>query len=99
MADEAEIGSAEASDSRGHSKGSRGVGSPLQTRAPFLKNWDWQSVLSINQGACQRGRARQGINSETGAACAQEWEALQSEILTLAETLDHLRAFHRKAPF
>jgi hypothetical protein len=29
----------------------------------------------------------------------QEWEALRFEVLTLAETLDRLRGFHRKAPF
>lgn len=82
-----------------HSPGGGGVGSPLQTRAAFVKNWDWQSVVGINRGTCERGRAQHGINSETGGACEKEWEAFRSEILTLAETLDRLRAFHRKAPF
>ncbi|MDA1278163.1 MAG: hypothetical protein O2960_29555, partial [Verrucomicrobia bacterium] len=99
MADETEIGSAGASDGGGYSPGGGGVGSPFQTRAAFVKNWNWQSVVSINRGTCERGRAQHGINSETGGACAQEWEAFQSQILTLAETLDRLRAFHRKAPF
>src|SRR5919108_1100949 len=99
MADEAETGPAGAPDGGGHPPGSRGVGSPLQARATFVKNWDWESVVGINRGACQRGRAQHGINSETGGACAQEWEALRSQILTLAEMLDYLRGFHRKAPF
>src|SRR5437867_2978671 len=99
MADETETGSAGASDRRRHPEGGGGVGSPLQARAAFVKNWDWQSVVSINRGACERGRAQHGINSETGGACAQEWEALRLQILTLVETLDRLRAFHRKAPF
>jgi len=99
MSDEAETGFAGASEGRGHPPGGGSIGSPLQTRAAFVKNWDWQSVVGINRGACERGRAQQGINSETGSACAQEWEALRSEALTLAETLDQLRGFHRKAPF
>jgi hypothetical protein len=99
MGDETAAGSAGAPNGKGHSKDGVGVGSPLQTRAAFLKNWDWQSVVSINRGACERARAQHGINSETGKACAQEWETFRSQILTLAEILDSLRGFHRKAPF
>lgn len=99
MPDETEIGPAGASDGGRHPQGSPRIGSPLQARAAFVKNWDWQSVVGINRGACERGRAQHGINSETGGACAQEWEAFRSQILTLAETLDRLREFHRKAPF
>jgi hypothetical protein len=96
---ETETGSSGAPEGGGHPQGGGAVGSPLQTRAAFVKNWDWQSVVSIKQGACERGRAQHGINSETGIACTQEWDALRSQILTLAETLDCLRQFHRKAPF
>ena len=99
MGNEAEIGSAGTPHSRRHPQGSGGIGSPLQARAAFVKNWDWQSVISINRGACERGRAQHGVNSETGSACAQEWEAFSSQVLTLAETLDRLLRFHRKAPF
>jgi len=99
MTDETAAGLAGAPDGGGHPQSGAGIGSPLQTRAAFIKNWDWQSVLGINRGACQRGGAQHGINSEAGCACAQEWETLHCQILTLAETLDALRAFHRKAPF
>src|SRR5689334_11641970 len=99
MSDETAAGPAGAPDGGGHSRGGGAVGSPLQARAAFVKNWDWQSVVSINRGACERGRAQHGINSETGSACAQEWEAFRSQVITLAETLDRLRGFHRKAPF
>src|SRR5215471_17066048 len=99
MGNEAEIGSAGTPDSGGHPQGSGRIGSPLQARAAFVKNWDWQSVISINRGACERGRAQHGVNSETGSACAQEWEAFRSEVVTLGVTLDHLLRFHRKAPF
>ena len=74
-------------------------GSPLQARAAFIKNWDWQSVVRINRGACERGGAQHGVNSETGRACETEWETKRSATLTLAETVDFLRQCHRRAPF
>jgi len=99
MSDETEARSAGAANGGGHPQGGGGVGSPLQTRAAFLKNWDWLAVVSINRGTCERSRAQHGTNSETGAACAADWEKLRVETLTLAETLDRLRAYHRRAPF
>src|SRR5437667_164706 len=39
--------------------------SPLQGRAAFIKNWDWQLVTSLNRGSCDRGKALHGNNSET----------------------------------
>ncbi len=99
MDDEAANGSAEAPEGRRPAPGGGGHGSPLQARAQFLKNWDSNVVISINRGACERGRAQHGINSEAGAACAAEWESLQFQTLTLGETFDRLRSFHSKAPF
>jgi hypothetical protein len=99
MVDETATGPAGASDGGGPAPGGGGLGSALQARAQFLKNWDWNVVVSINRGACERGRAQHGINSEVGAACAAEWGALRFQTLTLAETFDRLRGFHRKAPF
>src|SRR5690242_19550758 len=98
MNNETAAGAAGTPHGEGHSQGGAGVSSPFQARAAFIKNWDWQSVISINRGACERGRAQHGINSETGETCAQEWATLRSQVLTLAETLDGLRSFHRKAP-
>jgi hypothetical protein len=99
MSDETPIRSVGTTDGGGHLRGSGSVGSPLQTRAAFLKNWDWLVVVSINRRACERGSAQHGINSEAGAACAAEWETLRHQSLTLAETFDRLRGFHRQAPF
>jgi hypothetical protein len=99
MNDETAIGPAGAPDGKRHPPGGGGVGSPLQTRAQFLKNWDWHAVVSINQGACQRGGAQHGLNSETGTACAADWKTLRIQTLTLTETFDRLRAYHRRAPF
>jgi hypothetical protein len=99
MPDEAEIRLAGAGDRSGHPNGGPGDESPFQTRAQFLKNWSWQSVIGINCGTCERGRAQHGLNSETSAACAQDWETQRNQALTLGETIDFLRQFHRRAPF
>ena len=99
MTDETATGPAGTSDGGRHPPSGREIGSSFQVRAQFLKNWDWHAVISINRGACERGRAQHGINSETGAACAAEWETVCAQTLTLAETVDQLHACHRRAPF
>lgn len=99
MADETPSGPAGTPDGGRHPRGSGGDGSPLQARAAFIKNWDWQSVVRINRGTCERGRAQHGLNSEAGKTCEEEWEAKRDATLTLEETLDFLKRCHRLAPF
>jgi hypothetical protein len=96
---ETENRSSKASDGGGPEPGSRGSSSPLQARAAFLENWDWVAVIGVNRRACARGGAQHGINSETGGACETEWQRLRHEALTLGDTFDSLRRFHRSAPF
>lgn len=99
MNDETTAGPAKAPDGGGHSSGSDGFSSPLQARAKFLENWDWESVIDINRGACQRGRAQHGVNRETHGASAQEWARARVAEVSLLETYDTLRSFHKRAPF
>ena len=99
MPDETPTRPAGASEGRGHPGGGGGEQSPLQTRAAFFAHRRWESVVSFNRGACARGGASHGFNSEAGGACAAEWERLRGEELTLGEAFDALRGFHRKAPF
>jgi hypothetical protein len=99
MSDEAEIGSAGTSDGRGHSGGGSGEQSPLQARAAFLKNRSWELVVGLNRGACARGGAQHGQNSESYAALEGEWRRRQTEASTLDETIEFLRQCHRRAPF
>ncbi len=96
---ETEAGSSGAPDDGGYRSGGGGKCAPLQARAAFLANWNWESVVSINQRTCARGGAQHGINSETGAAGAAEWEQAHRQDLSLGETIDFLRACHRGAPF
>ena len=69
-------------------EGGGGDSSPLQTRAAFIKNWDWQSVVRINRGACERGSAQHGPTSEGYATAARERQDREVTSHTLAETID-----------
>lgn len=99
MSDETATGSAGKTDGSGHSGRSDGESAPLQSRAHFLQNWDWLSVTEINGGLCERGRAQRGINTETHAAVAEDWNKHRETALTLQETLRFLKSCHRRAPF
>lgn len=99
MNDETATGSSGAPDGGGHRQGGGGELSPFQARAAFLANWNWLSIVSINQRTCARGGAQHGINSETGTAREAEWEQTRRREITLAETIDFLPACHRGAPF
>jgi hypothetical protein len=84
----------------GNAPGERGgEQSALQVRAAFLQNWDWQLVISLNQTACERGRAQHGHNSETHERVRQQWEGLRPRELIFKELLEFLRTCHRDAPF
>src|SRR3974390_2454859 len=98
MTDETATGPAGAPDRRGHSRGSAGEQSPLQTRAAFIKNWNWESITGLNRGACARGGAQHGFNRETQEACQREWQEKQRQVLSLAELIEFLRQCHRRAP-
>src|SRR4030095_15760539 len=81
--------------------GGRGAGEPasLQGRAPFLQNWDWQSIVRLNERLCSGGRAQFGKNTETHAGCEGEWGKGRTQERSFLETLDWLQSYHRKAPF
>ena len=99
MDDETSLRPGDESDAKDGAGGSAGEPASLQARAPFLKNWDWQSVVRINERLCRGGGAQHGKNSETHARCEDEWTQGGGKERSLLETLDWLRSFHRKAPF
>jgi len=99
MADETSSRLGDESDPEDGARGSAGEPTSLQGRAPFLKNWDWQSVIRINERLCRGGGAQHGENSETHAGCEVEWTQGCGKERSLLETLDWLRSFHRQAPF
>lgn len=99
MRDETPVRPGQEGDSRDGGGGGAGEPAPLQTRAALLENWDWQSVVRLNERLCSGGRAQHGKNSETHTSCEQEWIEGKQVGRSLLETLDWLRSFHRKAPF
>jgi hypothetical protein len=99
MADEATDRSGDARHSEDGGRGGAGEPASLQGRAALLQNWDWQSIVRLNERLCGGGRAKHGKNSETHAGCENEWLEGRSQERTFLETLDWLRSFHRKAPF
>lgn len=99
MGDETSLRSGDESNAEDGARGSAGEPASLQGRAPFLENWNWESVVRINERLCRGGRAQHGKNSETHAAGEKEWSQGHGKERTLLETLDWLRSFHRKAPF
>jgi len=82
---ETSLGSSGASNGGGYYRAGGAECSPLQTRAPFLRNWSWKSVVSINERACSRGGSQHGFNSETGGACESLWEKTHGEEISLLE--------------
>src|SRR2546425_6544882 len=99
MSDEVEIGSAGATDRPGHPGGSPGEQSPLQTRTQFLKNRSWDLVVGLNRGACARGGAQHGQNSESYAAVEAEWRQKETAKEFLAQNQEFLPQWPPPAPF
>jgi hypothetical protein len=99
MSDETANGSGEIRDAGGSPGGSAGEQSPLQARAAFIANWDWQSVIRHNRGVCERGGAQHGKNSESFEGVRKNWERSHTKETTLEEVVDFLRSCHRRAPF
>src|SRR5438309_4558148 len=71
----------------------------LQTRAAFIENWSWESIIGLNRAACERGKAQHGNNPETHEKIRHEWEETRRQALSLLGTLDFLFHCHRSAPF
>jgi len=99
MSHEITPGSRESSPTRGRAEAGGSEQSPLQCRARFLENWDWQAITNLNRRLCEGQRAQHGPNPESHAASQKEWEGLQKEALTFLEVIGHLQKFHRQAPF
>ena len=96
---ETPLGSSGAVDGGGPPRRGLGEQSPLQARAAFLKNWNWELVVSLNRAACERGRAQHGANPQVGDSCSRSWEENHLSEISLVETLDFLRSLHKSAPF
>src|SRR5688500_1982619 len=86
MDNETAIGSAGASDGRGHLGGGSGEQSPLQARAAFLKKWIGLSCAGDSGRSCERNRAEHGFDREARAARASESGKRREEFICIVET-------------
>ncbi|HWB57877.1 MAG TPA: hypothetical protein VG733_00215 [Chthoniobacteraceae bacterium] len=99
MPDEIPSGSSGKADSSDAQEERGPQQSALQTRATFLKNWDWELVTGLNRSACTRGKAQHGYNTETFEEVRQAWEEKRKSEISFKELLDFLRHCHGRAPF
>jgi hypothetical protein len=99
MSDESANRPAARTPGGGRAGGGAGEQSPLQARAAFIQNWSWDAVVRLNRGACERGGAQHGFNSETQAGTGREWEKNRAQVFSFQETLDFFRWCHKQAPF
>ena len=66
---------------------------------PWLKDWPWDTVVTINVGLCKEKDMRPQANPAGYEPARQLWEHLRSEDLTLHQALGVCRRAHQLSPF
>src|SRR5262245_18364028 len=65
----------------------------------WLKDWPWETVVTINSGLCKEKNALHQATSDGYRSAHKLWEPSRARELTLRETLDICRQCHKLAPF
>jgi len=65
----------------------------------WLKNWPWETVVTINAGLCQEKKALHKPTSDGYEPAKRLWGKTRGRELTLRETVDLCRRCHKLAPF
>lgn len=65
----------------------------------WLKDWPWETVVTINAGLCQEKKALHKPTSDGYEPARKLWEKSRARELTLRETFDVCRQCHKLAPF
>jgi hypothetical protein len=65
----------------------------------WLKDWPWQTVITINAGLCKEKKALHKPTSEGYVPAETLWESARKRELALREVLDVCRQCHKLAPF
>jgi len=65
----------------------------------WLKDWPWDTVVTINAGLCQEKNALHKPTSDGYTPARTLWESSRKRELTLREVLDICRECHKLAPF
>ena len=65
----------------------------------WLKDWPWETVVTINAGLCQEKKALHQPTSDGYEPARKLWEKSRGCEHTLQETFDLCRRCHKLAPF
>lgn len=65
----------------------------------WLKDWPWETVVTINAGLCQEKKASHKPTSDGYEPAKKLWETSRKTGLTLREVFDLCRQCHKLAPF
>jgi hypothetical protein len=65
----------------------------------WLKDWPWETVVTINAGLCQEKKALHKPTSDGYEPAKKLWEKSRGCEFTLRETLGLCRQCHKLAPF
>jgi hypothetical protein len=65
----------------------------------WLRDWPWETVVTINAGLCKEKKALHKPTSDGYKPAQKLWETSRIRELTLRETLDICRQCHKLAPF
>jgi hypothetical protein len=65
----------------------------------WLKDWPWETVVTINAGLCQEKKALHKPTSDGYEPAKKLWEKSRASELTLREALGLCRRCHKLAPF
>ena len=65
----------------------------------WLKDWPWETVVTINSGLCQEKKALHKPTSDGYEPAKKLWEKSCGRELTLRATFDLCRRCHKLAPF
>ena len=65
----------------------------------WLKDWPWETVVSINAALCKEKKALHKATSDGYEPAKALWQKFGSRELTLRETFEICRRCHKLAPF
>jgi len=65
----------------------------------WLKDWPWETVVTINAGLCQEKNALHKPSSDGYKPAKEIWGKSRGQAHTLRETPDLCRQCHKLAPF
>ena len=68
-------------------------------RRAWLKDWPWQTVVTINAGLCKEKKALHKPASDGYEPARKLWEKSRTHEISLREVLEICRRCHRLAPF